>query len=148
MSIRLDNFKTDSLDKSRKRIGRGNGSGTGTTAGRGMNGQKSRSGGYHKVGFEGGPMPLQRRLPKFGFTNIFRKAYIPVNLDTINKLSAEKEITPEFLVESGVIKFKDIKRVKILGNGDLSSPYTIKAHKFSKSAIDKIKKAGGNAEVV
>ena len=147
MSIKLDNFKSEG-NKARKRVGRGNSAGQGTTAGRGYNGQKSRSGGFHKVGFEGGQMPLQRRLPKFGFTNIFRKEYTVINLLTINKLPKDKDITPETLVEYGVIKFKDIKRVKILGDGDLSSPYNIKAHKFSKTAADKIKAAGGTMEEV
>lgn len=147
MSIRLNNFKSEG-NKARKRLGRGNSAGQGTTAGRGYNGQKSRSGGYHKVGFEGGQMPLQRRLPKFGFTNFFRKEYAIVNLITIGKLPQDKDITPETLVEYGVIKFKDINRVKILGDGELNSAYNIKAHKFSKTAADKIKAAGGTMEVI
>lgn len=131
-----------------KRKGRGNGSGLGTTGGRGTKGQKARSGGFHKAGFEGGQMPLQRRLPKFGFTNIFRKEYTHVNLASINTLPNNVELSPESFVEFGLIKNSDVKRVKILGNGNLEKPYIIKAHKFSKSAVQKIEAIGGKVEVL
>lgn len=134
--------------KETKRKGRGNGSGLGTTAGRGTKGQKQRSGGFHKAGFEGGQMPLQRRLPKFGFTNIFRKEYAHINLAAINTLANDKELTPEFFVECGLIKKSDTKRLKILGNGNLEKSYIIKAHKFSKSAVQKIEALGGKVEVL
>jgi len=147
--IRMENLKPAKGAKTkRKRIGRGNSSGHGSTATKGSKGQKARSGGYHKVGFEGGQMPLQRRLPKFGFTSIFKKEYAIINLSRINTLPNDKEINPEFLVDNGIIKDADKDSVKILGTGDITKAYTIKAHKFSKSAVDKIKKSGGKAEVI
>lgn len=147
--IKLEQLKPAKGSKSKtKRLGRGNSSGHGSTSTKGNKGQIARSGGYHKVGFEGGQMPLQRRLPKFGFTNPFRKEYAVVNLSRIDKLPNDKEITPERLVELGVIKNADIKCLKILGTGDLTKAYTIKAHKFSGTAVDKIKKAGGKSEVI
>ena len=131
----------------RKRIGRGMGSGMGKTSTRGHKGQGSRSGSRSKRGFEGGQMPLHRRLPKRGFTNIFREEYAVVNLDRIATLN-ETEITPEVLVKAGIIKKSD-GLVKVLGNGDpLTAPVTVHAHKFSKSAVEKITKAGGKAEVI
>jgi len=147
--IKLEQLKPAKGSKSKnKRIGRGNSSGHGSTACKGNKGQIARSGGYHKVGFEGGQMPLQRRLPKFGFTNPFRKEYAVVNLSRINILPNDKEITPERLVELGVIKNADVNCLKVLGTGDLTKAYTIKAHKFSATALDKIKKAGGKSEVI
>ena len=127
--------------KNRKRIGRGPGSGFGKTAGRGMNGQKSRSGFSRKRGFEGGQMPLVRRVPKRGFTNIFRKEYAVINVGLIEELGLE-EITPEILKEMGVIKGHKVM-LKILGEGDLSKKVVVKAHKFSKTAEEKIKANSG-----
>src|SRR5919108_972703 len=129
----------------RKRVGRGPGSGHGKTAGRGEKGQKSRSGFSRQLGFEGGQMPLHRRLPKRGFTNIFRTEYCVVNLERLSELG-QKEITPEVLVKAGLAGKKDL--VKILGDGDLRSAITVRAHKFSQSAQEKITKAGGKAEVI
>jgi len=132
--------------KSRKRVGRGPGSGKGKTAGRGTKGQKSISGYSRKRGFEGGQMPLSRRVPKRGFTNIFRKDYSPVNLARLEKIKKD-EIKPKDLVESGIIK-KEGERIKILGQGDISSPKTIHAHKFSASAVKKIEDAGGKTILI
>ncbi len=131
--------------KKSKRVGRGPGSGSGKTAGKGHKGQKARSGGVKGPGFEGGQMPLQRRLPKRGFTNIFRKEYAVVNLGDLSDLSGT--ITPETLVEQGIVRHAK-SGIKILGVGELKSALTIRAHKFSKSAIDKIQAAGGKAEVI
>ena len=147
--IKLEDLKPATGSKKRiKRLGRGNSSGHGATSTKGNKGQTARSGGYHKVGFEGGQMPLQRRLPKFGFSNPFRKEYTVLNLSLINSLPNDKDITPEQLVDLGIIKNADRFSVKILGNGDVTKVYTVKAHKFSQSAIDKIKKAGGKVEVI
>lgn len=129
-----------------KRIGRGQGSGKGGTSTKGHKGQKARAGYSQKIGFEGGQMPLQRRLPKFGFNNISRKEYRGVNLDTIQALVDAKnisEVTKEVLVENGLSSKNDI--VKILGRGELKSAVTISAHKFTKSAEEAISKAGGKA---
>lgn len=127
--------------KNRIRVGRGPGSGKGKTSGRGTKGQKSISGYSRKRGFEGGQMPLNRRVPKRGFTNIFKKEYSEINLDRLDKIS-KKEITLKVLVESGLIKNEN-SRVKILGRGDITSVKTVHAHKFSRSAKEKIEKAGG-----
>jgi len=129
----------------RKRVGRGMGSGMGKTSTRGHKGQRSRSGSRMLRGFEGGQMPLHRRLPKRGFTNIFRKEYTVVNLDQLVGLE-ETTITPDVLRKAGVIKSKH--PVKILGDGELKSALTVQAHKFSKSAQEKITKAGGKFEVL
>src|SRR5450631_560695 len=129
----------------RKRVGRGMGSGMGKTSTRGHKGQRSRSGSRMMRGFEGGQMPLHRRMPKRGFTNIFRKEFNVVNLDKLIALG-ETTITPEVLRKAGIISTKH--PVKILGNGDLSAALTVHAHKFSKSAQDKITKAGGTFEVL
>ena len=130
-----------------KRKGRGTATGQGKTAGRGMNGQKSRSGGHVKLGFEGGQMPLYRRIPKRGFTNIFGTEYTAINVETLNKFEANTVVTPELLKENGVVKqVKD--GIKILGNGNLDKALTVQAHKFSKSAVEKIEAAGGKAEVI
>jgi large subunit ribosomal protein L15 len=134
--------------KNPKRKGRGNSSGNGTTAGRGGKGQTARSGGFHKKGFEGGQMPIQRRLPKFGFNNIFRVEYTHINLSTINSLSNEKELNPEQFLANGIIKKSQSNRIKILAKGNIDKPYIIKAHKFSKSAIQKIEALGGKVEVL
>ncbi len=130
------------------RKGQGIGSGLGKTAGRGHKGQKARSGGGVRPGFEGGQMPLQRRMPKRGFTNApFKKEIITVNLDKLNRFENGIEVTPEILLEAKVIRnIRD--GVKILGEGNLEKPLTIKAHAFSKSALEKIEAAGGKAEVI
>lgn len=132
--------------KSRKRVGRGPGSGMGKTSGRGSKGQKSISGYSSKRGFEGGQMPLHRRLPKRGFTNIFRKEYSEVNLDRLEKIT-KKVVKLKDLKEAGIIK-KESEIVKILGRGEISSSRTIHAHKFSRSALEKIEKAGGKVVVI
>jgi len=129
----------------RKRVGRGMGSGMGKTSTRGHKGQRSRSGSRMMRGFEGGQMPLHRRLPKRGFTNIFRQEYVVVNLDRLAALG-ESTITLEFLRQRGLAGKND--RVKVLGNGDLKSAMSVQAHKFSKSAQEKIAAAGGKAEVI
>lgn len=131
----------------RKRVGRGIGSGTGKTAGKGHKGQNARSGGGVRLGFEGGQNPIYRRLPKRGFNNINRKEYAIVNLDRLNSFAEGTEITPETLMESGIIK--DPKHgIKILGNGEITVQLTVKANKFSQSAVDKIEAAGGKTEVI
>jgi large subunit ribosomal protein L15 len=129
----------------RKRVGRGMGSGMGKTSTRGHKGQRSRSGSRMIRGFEGGQMPLHRRLPKRGFTNIFRKRFNIVNLETLNRLG-EATITPEVLLKTGVVRTGH--PVKILGNGELEKALTVHAHKFSKSAQEKITRAGGKCEVL
>jgi large subunit ribosomal protein L15 len=131
----------------RKRIGRGIGSGFGKTSGRGHGGQNSRSGGGVRLGFEGGQIPLFQRLPKRGFTNINRKDYAIVNLDTLNRFEEGTEVTPELLIESGIVSNAK-SGIKILGNGILEKKITVKAHKFSASAKEAIEKAGGQTEVV
>ncbi|KAA0948603.1 50S ribosomal protein L15 [Sporosarcina sp. ANT_H38] len=131
----------------RKRIGRGIGSGFGKTSGRGHGGQNSRSGGGVRLGFEGGQIPLFQRLPKRGFTNINRKDYAIVNLDTLNRFDEGTEVTPELLIESGIVSNAK-SGIKILGNGILEKKITVKAHKFSASAKEAIEKAGGQTEVI
>lgn len=133
--------------KKPKRKGRGTGSGLGKTAGRGSNGQNSRSGGGTRIGFEGGQMPLYRRLPKRGFTNIFKKQWCILNVADLNVFDNETIITKDLLAEKGMIKqVKD--GVKILGEGSLDKKLTVQCQKFSKTAIEKIEAAGGKAEVV
>jgi large subunit ribosomal protein L15 len=147
--MRLEDLRPAKGAKSdRKRRGRGNASGQGTTGGRGGKGQTARSGGFHKLGFEGGQTPLHRRLPKFGFTNIFKAEFAVVNLSCINNLPNDKDITPDVLVENGLLRKSQTEQVKILGDGELTKKFTIKAQKFSKSALEKISKAGGKAEVI
>ena len=126
----------------KKRIGRGQGSGTGGTSGRGHKGQLSRSGSKRRPWFEGGQMPLQRRLPKRGFTNIFKKEYQIVNLQDLEKINKAKEVTPEVLFDNGMIRKKE-EQVKILGQGELKQAMNVSAHAFSESAKEKIEKAGG-----
>lgn len=130
-----------------KRKGRGPGSGLGKTAGRGMNGQNSRSGGGVRLGFEGGQMPLYRRIPKRGFTNIWKKQWEIVNVEALNAFEDGTEVTPDLLIEAGLAK-KTGEGVKVLGEGTLEKNITVKAHKFSKSAIEKIESAGGKAQVI
>ena len=129
----------------RKRVGRGMGSGMGKTSTRGHKGQRSRSGSRMMRGFEGGQMPLHRRVPKRGFTNIFRTEYRVINLERIVELG-EKNVTQEFLVKSGLAHKNDL--IKVLGDGELKAAFTVHAHKFSKSAQEKITKAGGKAELL
>ncbi|MBM4764922.1 50S ribosomal protein L15 [Bacillus sp. B15-48] len=131
----------------RKRKGRGIGSGNGKTAGKGHKGQNARSGGGVRPGFEGGQTPLARRLPKRGFTNINRKEYAVVNLDALNRFEDGTEITPELLVETGLVK-KELAGIKILAKGNLEKKLTVKAHKFSSAAKEAIETAGGQTEVV
>ena len=131
----------------RKRLGRGPGSGTGKTAGRGEKGQKSRSGHTHRPGFEGGQMPLVRRVPKRGFTNIWRTEYTVVNLSQLEKLDAgtgSDEVTPDLLVARGLARRG--RPVKVLGVGEVGRAYKVKAHRFSKSPRAKIEAAGGSCE--
>ncbi|MBA2873137.1 large subunit ribosomal protein L15 [Anoxybacillus calidus] len=133
--------------KERNRVGRGIGSGNGKTSGRGQKGQKARSGGGVRIGFEGGQTPLFRRLPKRGFTNISRKEYAIVNLDALNRFEDGTEVTPELLLETGVVS-KLKAGVKILGNGQIEKKLTVKAHKFSSAAKEAIEAAGGKTEVI
>ncbi len=130
-----------------KRVGRGIGSGMGKTSTKGHKGQKARSGGGKGPAFEGGQTPLQRRLPKRGFTNIFKRQWVEVNLDKLNVFDNGTEVTPEMLLEKGIIK-KLADGVKILGDGKITKKLTVKSNGFSKSAVDKIEKAGGKAEVI
>ncbi|WP_170005928.1 50S ribosomal protein L15 [Bacillus fonticola] len=133
--------------KSRKRVGRGIATGNGKTAGKGHKGQNARSGGGVRPGFEGGQMPLFQRLPKRGFTNINRKEYAVVNLKTLNRFEDGTEVTPELLVETGVIK--NVKAgIKILAAGTIEKKLTVKAHKFSDAAKQAIEANGGSTEVV
>ena len=136
------------MKHAKKRIGRGPGSGHGKTASRGHKGAKSRSGFKFKRGFEGGQMPLHRRVPKRGFTNIFRVEYAVINLDTLGEVfDAGSEVTPEVLRERGLVRETGIP-VKVLGRGELSKKLTVRAHKFSGTAAEKIAAAGGSAEVI
>lgn len=133
--------------KARKRVGRGPSSGQGNTAGRGEHGQKSRSGGGVRLGFEGGQTPLFQTLPKRGFTNINRKEYTIVNLKTLNELDEGTEVTPELLIEKGIVK-KQNSGIKVLAKGELDRKLTVKAHKFSAAAKEAIENAGGSVEVI
>ena len=133
--------------KSPKRVGRGTGSGLGRNSGKGEKGQNSRTGGGVRPGFEGGQMPLYRRLPKRGFTNIFAKEYAVINIDRLNVFENGAVVTPELLLEKGIVS-KLYDGVKILGNGDLEKSLTVKATKFSKTAAEKIEAAGGKVEVM
>ena len=139
--------KPEGSTKAPKRVGRGQGTGQGTTAGRGMNGQNSRSGGGVRLGFEGGQMPLYRRLPKRGFNNKWAKEFAEVNIRDLNKFEDGAVVDAAALMDKGVIK-KALDGVKVLGNGELEKKLTVKAAKFSKSAAEKIEKAGGKAEVI
>ena len=131
----------------RKRVGRGHGSGNGKTAGKGHKGQNARSGGGVRIGFEGGQMPLARRIPKRGFNNIFAKTYAIVNVADLNKFESGAQVDAEALLQAGLIK-KACDGVKVLGNGELEKSLTVKAAAFSASAKEKIEKAGGKAEVM
>ena len=151
--MELSNLKpqSGSVTSKKKRIGRGQGSGKGGTATRGHKGAKSRSGYSKKLGFEGGQMPLQRRIPKFGFKNINRVDYKPVNLSKLQELIDSKKvkkgiINAESLISNGLVKKNDL--VKILGNGDLKDAVKVEAHKFSRSAQEKIEKSGGEVKLI
>ncbi len=148
MSTNLSNLRAPkAANSNKKRVGRGMGSGIGKTSGRGHKGQRSRSGSRAMRGFEGGQMPLHRRLPKRGFNNsMFRIEYSVVNLDRIAELG-QKEVTPEILVKAGIIS-KPTSLIKVLGQGELKSAVTVHGHKFSKTAQEKIEKAGGKAEII
>lgn len=149
--MELNNLKpAKGSTKSRKRIGRGQGSGHGGTSTRGHKGQKSRSGYSRKIGFEGGQMPLQRRVPKFGFKNINRKEYKAINLSVLQQLvekdSKLKEVNIDTLRDAGLVPKNSL--VKILGNGSINAPLTVKAHAFSKKAVEAIEAAKGTTEVI
>jgi len=146
--MRLDELKPAAgSNKKRKRVGRGDGSGHGKTSCRGHKGQGARSGGNVQPGFEGGPMPLQRRLPKRGFHNPFRNEKYVVNLGQLELLTAGSEVTPESLSQQGLVTGKN-RRIKILGDGVLSKALTVKAHGFSATAKEKIEAVGGKTELI
>src|ERR1044071_413344 len=149
MALSLNNLKpAKGSTHKKKRVGRGPGSGLGKTAGRGNKGQKSRSGYSAKIGFEGGQMPLHRRLPKRGFTNIFKKEWIEVSLSALDRsFEANDEVTPELLHERGLIK-KAKRDVVVLGTGEISKALRISAHRFTKSAREKLEQAGGAATLI
>jgi large subunit ribosomal protein L15 len=149
MTLSLNNLRpAKGSTHKKKRLGRGPGTGLGKTAGRGEKGQKSRSGYSSKIGFEGGQMPLHRRLPKRGFTNIFKKRWLEVSLAALDRnFDANTEITPEVLHKRGIIK-KAKHDIVVLGNGDISKALKISAHRFTKSAKEKIEKAGGTITVI
>jgi large subunit ribosomal protein L15 len=149
MAIGLNNLRpAKGSTHKKKRVGRGPGSGLGKTAGRGNKGQKSRSGYSMKIGFEGGQMPLQRRLPKRGFTNIFKKQWIEVTVEALeNSFAAGDEITPEVMHQRGVIA-KGKRDVVVLGTGELTKALNVSAHRFTKGARQKIESAGGTASVI
>ena len=138
---------TPGATKERKRIGRGYGAGTGKTAGKGHKGQKARAGHGQRPGFEGGQMPMQRRLPKWGFNNIFAKEIVSINVGSLNKFEDGASVDAAALVEAGIIK-KTCDGVKILSNGELKKKLTVKANAFSQAAKEKIEAAGGKAEVI
>lgn len=146
--MRIEDLKpAEGSRKKVKRVGRGVGSGHGKTSCKGHKGQKARSGGTKGAGFEGGQMPLQRRLPKRGFKNYFAKEYVTVNLKDLMKVEGVDVITPDVLLERGIIKkIKD--GIKILGDGEIKRPFTIKANVFSSAASAKIAAAGGKAEII
>ena len=144
MKLNEMKISKDMASKASKRRGRGAASGIGGTSGRGHKGQKARAGKKIRLSFEGGQMPLIRRVPKRGFFNLFRTEYDVVNIDAILRKELEGEITPEVLKNAGLIH--DVNHVKVLGEGEISRAMTIKAHKFSKSAREKIEKAGGSVE--
>lgn len=135
--------------KAKKRLGRGIGSGLGKTSGRGHDGQNARSGGGVRPGFEGGQMPLFRRLPKRGFKNIFAKEFAIINIEDLNVFEDETVVTPDLLISEGLVKKgKVIDGIKILGNGEVTKKLTVQAQAFSKSAAEKIESAGGKVEVI
>lgn len=143
----LHDLRPSTRATARKRVGRGHGSGSGKTSGRGQKGQGARSGGGKGPGFEGGQMPLQRRLPARGFNNPLSRKWTIINVENLNRFESGTEVTPELLLQSGLIK-KLNDGIKVLGNGELQAPLTVKAHHFSESARQKIEAAGGKAEVI
>ena len=146
--MRLNTLKpAEGAKKDAHRVGRGVGSGWGKTAGRGHKGQKSRAGGFHKVGFEGGQMPLQRRLPKRGFNNIFATKYVTIKVSDLEKFEAGATVDTEALLKAGIIS-KTLDGVKVLGNGELTKALNVKVAAYTASAKEKIEKAGGKAEVM
>jgi large subunit ribosomal protein L15 len=146
--MELNNLKPNKgARKARKRLGRGPGSGHGKTAGRGEKGQKSRSGYSRQLGFEGGQMPLHRRVPKRGFTNIFKTEFNVINLSDLDKFEAGTTVDQASLREAGVVKGR-VKKLKVLGNGELSKKLTVSADKFSKTAKEKIEAAGGTCQEI
>ena len=148
MSLRLHNLRpAKNTTRKRKRLGRGPGSGHGKTAGRGHKGQKSRSGYSQRFGFEGGQMPLYRRVPKRGFRNIFAKRYAVLNIQDLNQFGEETTVTPELLIEQKLIR-KRRSGVRVLGGGALKKKLTVRAHYFSGQARKKIEQAGGSVEVI
>ncbi len=149
MPISIDDLRPDKGARtSKRRLGRGHGSGRGKTAGRGTKGQNSRSGGGVRPGFEGGQLPIQKRMPyKRGFTNVWRTQWETVNVDRLAELSVDGPITPEVLVEAGLVRSTRFP-VKVLGNGELGTALTVKAHAFSKSAKEQIEGAGGTVETL
>ncbi len=147
MALGLNNIKApEGATHKKKRVGRGPGSGLGKTSGRGNKGQKSRSGYSRKRGFEGGQMPLHRRLPKRGFTNIFKKEWAEVNVADLDRF--EGDVTPEALVAAGLIRKSKQSAVAILGEGEITKALTVKAHRFTAGAKQKIEAAGGTADVI
>ena len=146
--MRLDELQPAEGSRfTRKRVGRGIGSGTGKTSGKGHKGQNARSGGGVRPGFEGGQMPIYRRLPKRGFTNIFAKQYVTINVSDLERFENGTEVTAELLKETGVVS-KTLDGIKVLGRGELTKKLTVKVAKFTTSAAEKIEKAGGKAEVI
>ena len=145
--MKLHTMSSKAPRQNRNRVGRGPGRGNGKTSGRGQKGQNSRSGGGVRLGFEGGQTPLARRLPKRGFTNFNRKEYAIVNVETLNRFEEGTTVNVALLLEKGIIK-KELSRLKVLGNGELTKKLTVEAVKFSKSAKEAIEKAGGKAEVI
>ena len=146
--MKLDELKPAAKKVKRNRVGRGMASGNGKTSGRGHKGQKARSGGGVRIGFEGGQLPLYRRLPKRGFSNaMFKKTYAVINVSDLNRFEDGAEVTPELLFEMGIIK-KQLSGIKVLGNGTLAKKLTVRAHKFSNEAKQKIEAQGGKAEVI
>lgn len=146
--MKLNELSKSPETKNRKRVGRGQGSGLGKTAGRGENGQKSRSGVSIKPWFEGGQTSLFKRLPKRGFNNAkFRKEYAVINLSDLNRFEDGTEVTPELLIETGIIK-KPLAGIKVLANGKLEKKVNVKAHRFSSTAVTKIEELGGTTEVI
>ena len=141
-------YSVEGSTQNRKRVGRGQGSGTGKTSGKGEKGQNARSGGGVRPGFEGGQLPLYRRIPKRGFSNhMFKTRYAVINLDELNVFENNTIVTPALLKDAGIIK-NQLDGIKVLGNGKLEKKLTIQANKFSKSALEKIKEAGSKAEVI
>ena len=143
-----DLHNAEGAKREAKRLGRGTGSGIGKTSGKGQKGQNSRSGGGVRLGFEGGQMPLLRRLPKVGFINKFRKVYTTVNVEDLNRFEDETVVDYELLSQNGLVKKAKNAGLKVLGNGELTKKLHVKANKFSESAMEKIKNAGGTIEVL